>query len=153
MLDQNDDKTAALPKEMQKIKWELLSCYKFETERLESLAGLIRDADSRGILTDELLEMVDVMYWLELLDWQKKWLRMLLDFGGGPKAKTLKPLIEMYGPDPKRVKADLPPLNEATPGARILGGCNQGRAGNAKRKGGAGRGHYPEAPRGRSRAG
>jgi hypothetical protein len=90
MLDQNDDKTAALPKEMQKIKWELLSCYKFETERLESLAGLIRDADSRGILTDELLEMVDVMYWLELLDWQKKVAPNALGFRWQPKSQDVE---------------------------------------------------------------
>jgi hypothetical protein len=45
---------------------------------------------------------------------------------------------------------DLPPLNEATPGARIPGGRNQGRARNATRKGGAGRGHHPQASRGRS---
>jgi WD40 repeat protein len=48
---------------------------------------------------------------------------------------------------------DLPPLNEATSGARILSGRNQGRAGNATRKSGAGGGHHPEAPRGGSRAG
>ena len=46
------------------------------------------------------------------------------------------------------IACDLPPLNEATPGARILGGRNQGRARNATRKGGAGGGHHPQAPRG-----
>jgi hypothetical protein len=45
-------------------------------------------------------------------------------------------------------RPDLPPLNEATPGARIPGGRNQGRARNATRKGGAGGGHYPQTPRG-----
>lgn len=109
---QNDDKAAAIIKEVQKIKWELFSCYKFETERLESLAALMRQADSRGILIEDLLEMVDVMYWLEQLDWQKKWLRMLLDFGSDPKAKTLKPLIEIYGPDPKRVRAEVAVLEQ-----------------------------------------
>jgi hypothetical protein len=49
-----------------------------------------------------------------------------------------------------QVICDLPPLNEATPGARIPGGRNQGRARNATRKGGAGRGHHPQASRGRS---
>jgi hypothetical protein len=102
-----DGKAAKIIKEVQKIKWELFSCYKFETERLESLAALMRDADSRGILIEELLEMVDVMYWLEQLDWQKKWLRLLLGFGFAPSAKTLKPLVEMYGPDPQRVRAEV----------------------------------------------
>ena len=49
-----------------------------------------------------------------------------------------------------RLLNDLPPLNEATSGARILGGRNQGRARNATRKGGAGGGHHPQASRGRS---
>jgi hypothetical protein len=48
------------------------------------------------------------------------------------------------------VPVDLPPLNEATSGARIPGGRNQGRARNATRKGGAGGGHHPQASRGRS---
>ena len=112
MSDEHDANAAAIIKEVQKIKWELFSCYKFETERLESLAALMRQADSRGILIEDLLEMVDVMYWLEQLDWQKKWLRMLLDFGSDPKPKTLKPLVEMYGPDPKRVRAEVAVLEQ-----------------------------------------
>ncbi len=47
-------------------------------------------------------------------------------------------------------EADLPPFNEATSGARIPGGRNQGRARNATRKGGASGGHHPQASRGRS---
>jgi hypothetical protein len=43
---------------------------------------------------------------------------------------------------------DLPPLIEATPGARILGGHNRGRARNATKKSGAGGGHHPQASRG-----
>lgn len=112
MSDEHDEKAAAIIKEVRQIKWELFSCYKFEAERLESLAALMRQADSRGILIEDLLEMVDVMYWLEQLDWQKKWLRMLLDFGSDPKPKTLKPLVEMYGPDPKRVRAEVAVLEQ-----------------------------------------
>jgi len=44
--------------------------------------------------------------------------------------------------------SDLPPFNEATPGARSLGGRNQGRSRNATRNGRAGGGHHPDAPRG-----
>ena len=43
----------------------------------------------------------------------------------------------------------LPGVPRARSGARILGGCNQGRAGSATRKSGASGGHHPEAPRGR----
>jgi hypothetical protein len=46
-----------------------------------------------------------------------------------------------------RSERDLPPLNEATLGARILGGRNQGRARNATREAGAGGASYSEAPR------
>ena len=59
--------------------------------------------------------------------------------------------ILLDGPQRVNVIAcDLPPLNEATSGARILGGRNQGRARNATRKSGAGGGHHPQASRGRS---
>jgi len=112
MLDRNDEKLASILKEVRKIKWELFSCYEFEMERVERLAVLMRQADSRGFLIEDVLELVDVTHWLELLDWQKKWLRMLLEFGKDPKPKTLKPLIEMYGRDPKRVKAEVAILGQ-----------------------------------------
>ncbi len=69
-------------------------------------------------------------------------------------AEHWKSIVLNLGPYQKALgEIDLPPLNEATPGARIPGGRNQGRARNATRKSGASGGHHPEAPRGRSRVG
>jgi hypothetical protein len=112
MSVESDPEMATVLKEMRRIKWELYSCYTFEAERIERLAELMRQADSRGTLIEDVLEMIDVSYWLEQLDWQKKWLMLLLEFGRDPKPKTLKPLIEIYGRDPKRVKAEVAILEQ-----------------------------------------
>ena len=107
MIDPHDEKVAAVLKEIRQIKWGLYGCYKFESETYEKLAAVLRNADSRGILIDEVLELTDVTYWLQQLDYHGKWLRLMLGFADAPSRKSLKPLIEFYGADRTRVKAEV----------------------------------------------
>ncbi len=67
---------------------------------------LLGQAESRGYLLEDSLTPVDTVYWLQMIDWQTKFLSMVLNFTKDPGRKTLRPLIELYGPDRDRMKAE-----------------------------------------------
>jgi len=48
-----------------------------------------------------------VGYWLKNIDWQTKFLGVVLAFAQDPSSKTLRPLIELYGRDRDRMKVEV----------------------------------------------
>ena len=67
----------------------------------------MRQAESRGVLLEESLTLVDVGFWLEMIDWQSKFLTLVLNFTKDPNRKSLRPLIELFGRDPDRMRAEV----------------------------------------------
>jgi len=57
-------------------------------------------------LIQDALTLVDTAYWLQHIDWQTKFLSMVLHFTKDPRRKTLRPLIELYGRDRDRMKVE-----------------------------------------------
>jgi hypothetical protein len=49
---------------------------------------------------------VETTHWLQNIDWQTKFLSMVLHFTKDPSRKTLRPLIELYSPDRDRMKVE-----------------------------------------------
>jgi hypothetical protein len=49
------------------------------------------------VLLEDALTLADTTYWLEMIDWQSKFLSMVLNFAREPDRKSLRPLIELYG--------------------------------------------------------
>ena len=49
---------------------------------------------------------METTFWLEMIDWQSKFLSMVLNFTKEPNRKSLRPLIELYGRDRERMKAE-----------------------------------------------
>jgi len=49
---------------------------------------------------------VDTAHWLQHIDWQTKFLSMVLNFTKDPSSKSLRPLIELYGRDRDRMKVE-----------------------------------------------
>ena len=68
---------------------------------------LLGQAESRGYLLEDSLTLVDAVYWLQMIDWQTKFLSMVLNFTKDPSRKTLQPLIELYGRDRDRMKVEV----------------------------------------------
>jgi hypothetical protein len=49
---------------------------------------------------------VEATYWLQHIDWQTKFLTLVLNFTKDPSSKSLRPLIELYGRDRDRMKVE-----------------------------------------------
>jgi hypothetical protein len=58
------------------------------------------------VLLQEAFALADVSYWLQHIDWQTKFLGVVLAFAQDPSRATLRPLIELYGPDRDRMKVE-----------------------------------------------
>jgi hypothetical protein len=67
---------------------------------------LLGQAESRGYLLEDSLTLVDTVYWLQMIDWQTKFLSMVLNFTKDPSRWTLRPLIELYGCDRDRMRVE-----------------------------------------------
>jgi hypothetical protein len=50
---------------------------------------------------------VDTTYWLQMIEWQSKFLTLILSFTKDPSRKTLRPLIELYGRDRDRMRVEV----------------------------------------------
>lgn len=88
------------------MKQEFFQCHDFLARRSFRLVELLREAESRGVLLEESLTLVETTFWLEMIDWQSKFLSMVLNFAKEPNRKSLRPLIELYGRDRERTKAE-----------------------------------------------
>lgn len=97
----------AILREVQRFQQQFVQCHYFLAENTYRLAELLREAEARGILLQDAFAMADVAYWLENIDWQTKFLSVVLAFAQDPSRKTLRPLIELYGRDRDRMRAEV----------------------------------------------
>jgi hypothetical protein len=102
----NIRKAAEAIAEVLEMKQDFIRCHDFLANRTYRLVELLGQAESRGYLLEDSLTLVDTVYWLQMIDWQTKFLSMVLNFTKDPSRKTLRPLIELYGRDRDRMKVE-----------------------------------------------
>jgi hypothetical protein len=88
------------------MKQQFIGCHDFLAKNTFRLVELLRQAESRGVLLEDALTLADTAFWLEQIDWQSKFLSMVLNFAREPNRKSLRPLIELYGRDRDRMKVE-----------------------------------------------
>ncbi len=103
----NIRKAAEAIAEVLEMKQEFIRCHDFLANRTYRLVELLGQAESRGYLLEDSLTVVDTAHWLQHIDWQTKFLSMVLNFNKDPSSKTLRPLIELYGRDRDRMKVEV----------------------------------------------
>jgi len=102
----NIRKAAEAITEVLQMKQEFIRCHDFLANRTVRLVELLGQAESRGYLLEDSLTLVDATYWLQHIDWQTKFLTMVLNFTKDPSTKSLRPLIELYGRDRDRMRVE-----------------------------------------------
>ena len=112
MKPTHENLTAEVIKALRVLKYSFYSCYRFQEERLEELVNLLREAESRGIVVTEAVDLVDTSFWLQVIANNLTYLDLLLRFATDPGPKNLRALIQMHGPDRKRAKAQVEILEE-----------------------------------------
>jgi len=103
----NIRKAAEAIAEVLQMKQEFIRCHEFLANNTHRLVELLCQAESRGYLLEDSLTLVDTTYWLQHIDWQTKFLTLVLNFNKNPSSKTLRPLIELYGRDRERMKVEV----------------------------------------------
>jgi hypothetical protein len=103
----NIRKAAEAIAEVLQMKQEFIRCHEFLAKSTYRLVELLGQAESRGYLLEDALTIVDTAYWLQHIDWQTKFLTLVLNFNKDPSSKTLRPLIELYGRDRDRMKVEV----------------------------------------------
>ena len=88
------------------MRQEFIRCHDFLANRTYRLVELLGQAESRGYLLEDSLTLVDTVYWLQMIDWQTKFLSIVLNFTKDPSSKSLRPLIELYGRDRDRMRTE-----------------------------------------------
>jgi len=96
----------AILREVQQYQQQFVQCHYFLAENTHRLAQLLREAESRGVLLQDAFVLADVGHWLQHIDWQTKFLGIVLAFAQDPSRKTLRPLFELYGRNRDRMKAE-----------------------------------------------
>jgi hypothetical protein len=102
----NIRKAAEAIAEVLQMKQEFIRCHEFLANNTHRLVELLCQAESRGYLLEDSLTLVGTTYWLQHIDWQTKFLTMVLNFTKDPSSKSLRPLIELYGRDRDRMKVE-----------------------------------------------
>ena len=102
----NLEKAAKAIYEVTQMKQQFFQCHELLTKNTYRLVELLREAESRGLLLDEALTLADTSFWLQMIDWQSKFLTLVLNFAKDPNCKSLRPLIELYGRDRDRMRAE-----------------------------------------------
>jgi hypothetical protein len=97
----------AILREVARFQQQFVQCHYFLAENTHRLAELLREAESRGILLQDAFALANVGHWLQHIDWQTKFLSVVLAFAQDPSGKTLRPLIELYGRDRDRMKVEV----------------------------------------------
>jgi len=103
----NPDRAKEILQTVDQMAREFMKCHDFLAKSTHRLAELLREAESRGILLQDAFKLADVGYWLQNIDWQTKFLSMVLSFTKDPSSKSLRPLIELYGRDRDRMKVEV----------------------------------------------
>ena len=112
MKPTDENLTAEVIKAIRVLKFSFYNCYRFQEERLEELVNLLREAESRGIVVTEAVDLADTSFWLQVIANNLTYLDLLLRFATDPGPKNLRALIQMHGPDRKRAKAQVEILEE-----------------------------------------
>jgi len=102
----NIRKAAEAIAEVLQIKQEFIRCHDLLVNKTQRLVELLCEAESRGYLLEDALTLVDTAFWLEMIDWQSKFVSIVLNFTKDPSRKTLRPLIELFGRDRERMRAE-----------------------------------------------
>jgi hypothetical protein len=102
----NIEKAAEAIYQVTLMTQQFLRCHEFLARNTYTLVELLRDAETRGVLLDDAVTLVDAAHWLHVIDWQTKFLALVLNFTKDPTRKTLRPLIELYGRDRDRMKVE-----------------------------------------------
>jgi hypothetical protein len=89
----NIRKAAEAIAEVLEMKQEFIRCHDFLANRTYRLVELLGRAESRGYLLEDSLTVVDAAHWLQHIDWQTKFLTLVLNFTKDPSSKSLRPLI------------------------------------------------------------
>jgi hypothetical protein len=100
------DRIKEILQTVDRMSQEFMKCHDYLATSTHRLAELLREAESRGVLLHEAFALADVSYWLTHLDWQSKFLGVVLGFAHAPSRTTLRPLIELYGRDRDRMRAE-----------------------------------------------
>jgi hypothetical protein len=103
----NIRKAAEAIAEVLQMKQEFIRCHDFLANRSIRLVELLGQAESRGYLLEDSLTLVDATYWLQMINWQTKFLTLVLNFTKDPGSKTLRPLIKLSGRDRDRMKVEV----------------------------------------------
>jgi hypothetical protein len=103
----NIRKAAEAIAEVLQMKQEFIRCHDFLANKTARLVELLGQAESRGYLLEDSLTLVDTVHWLQMIDWQTKFLSMVLNFTKDPSSKSLRPLLELYGRDRDRMKVEV----------------------------------------------
>ena len=80
----NIRKAAEAIAEVLQMKQEFIRCHEFLANNTHRLVELLCQAESRGYLLEDSLTLVDTTYWLQHIDWQTKFLSMVLNFNKDP---------------------------------------------------------------------
>jgi len=102
----NIRKAAEAIAEVLQMKQEFLRCHDFLAKSTYRLVELLAQAESRGYLLEDTLTIVDTAHWLHVIEWQSKFLSLVLNFTKAPSSKSLRPLIELYGRDRDRMRVE-----------------------------------------------
>jgi hypothetical protein len=100
------EKAAEVIYQVTLMKQEFIRCHEFLAQNTHTVVALLREAESRGVLLEDAVTLVDAAHWLQMIDWQSKFLTLVLSFTKDPSRKTLRPLIELYGRDRDRMRAE-----------------------------------------------
>jgi len=102
----NIRKAAEAIAEVLQIKQEFIRFHDLLANKTHRLVELLCEAESRGYLLEDALTLVDTAFWLQMIDWQSKFVSVVLNFAKDPSRKTLRPLIELFGRDRERMQAE-----------------------------------------------
>ena len=102
----NPDRAKEILQTVDQMAREFMKCHYYVATNTQKLAELLREAESRGVLLQDAFKLADVSYWLQHIDWQSKFLGVVLAFAQDPSQASLKPLIELYGRDRDRMKVE-----------------------------------------------
>jgi hypothetical protein len=101
------NRAAQIQQAVHALSLKFMNCHECLADHTCMLATLLREAESRGILLHEAFALADAQYWLQHIDWQTKFLRVVLAFTQAPSRTTLRPLIELYGRDRERMRVEV----------------------------------------------
>jgi hypothetical protein len=94
------------------LKKEFIKCHSYLDDHLPLLVKLLQDGESRGLLMEETLELLDIRFWLGLIDSQSRYLAILFNFVDNPNERSLRKLIDIHGLNRARARAEVKLLSD-----------------------------------------